>query len=50
MWDLVDNEYLWKDRCYFTFLGVSLFCFNDDEWIDQFSKYEDSSINMDLED
>jgi len=51
IWGLVDSEYLWKDRCYFTFFSVSLFCYNDDELKDQFyDKYADASYNMELTD
>ena len=39
LWGLVDTEYLWKDRCYFTFLSISLFCYNADEQQDQFNRY-----------
>ena len=46
MWDLVDTEYLWKDKCYFNILGVSLFCVNDDEIKDVFDKYKDDSIRL----
>ena len=47
IWKLVDSEYLWKDRCYFKFLGLSLLCWNDDELRDLFhDKYVDASYNI----